>query len=223
MLKQVLLDNDVVLKIACYSLAEEVLATTTINGVQPGMLGVGKFVVRGRLDRALYITDIARAKAAFDHLLCAVSLLEPADEELAMAADLEAEANRHNLELDGGESQLLAILANRECPLFITGDKRAVVAMATVAPSVAAGRVGCLEQLVVELVKTAGVGLIRTRVCAEPQADRAMAICFGCLRATADLEEVLDGLRSYIGHLDHSAPGILLSGIGLNSLVASPS
>jgi hypothetical protein len=215
---RVLLDNDVVLKIACYSLEGEMLAATTIEGAAPGMLGVGKYVIGRRLDRAGNIADVKRAKAAFDRLLSAVMLLEPAAEELEMAAELEAEANRQDLDLDGGESQLLAILTVRACRLLITGDKRAVVAKAAIAPGPAARRIGCLEQLIAELIRIGGAGHVRSRVCAEPEADRAIAICCGCSQAAVDQEQILAGLSSYVGHLDSSAPGVLLSGIDFTSL-----
>ncbi len=207
--EQVLLDNDVALKIACYSLVAEMMAVN-IGDTPPAMLGVGRFVIRGRLDRASNIADVPGAKAAFEQLLEAVALLEPDDEELALAADLETEANRRDLELDGGESQLLAILVRRACRLLITGDKRAITAMALVAPKLAANRIGCLEQLMAQLVDTAGIEVVRPRVCGEPRVDRAITFCFACSRGTVAPGDVLAGLTSYIGHLDRGAPGVLM-------------
>lgn len=208
--EQVLLDNDVALKIACYSLVTEMAAVTTVDHTPPAMLGVGKFVIRGRLDRASNIADVPRAKAAFEQLLKVVTLLEPNDEELAMAADLEAEANRRDLELDGGESQLLAVLARRGCRLLITGDKRAIASVALVAPELAANRIGCIEQLMAHLVDATGIDIVRPLVCGEPSVDRAISICFACSRGVVAREGVLAGLTSYICHLDRSAPGVLV-------------
>jgi hypothetical protein len=215
--EQVLLDNDVALKVACYSLVDEMIAVTTFDETPSAILGVGRFVIRGRLDRAANIADVPRAKAAFEQLLKAVTLLEPDDEELAMAADLEAEANRRALELDGGESQLLAILARRACRLLITGDKRAIAAMALVAPLLAANRIGCLEQLMAQLVVAAGADVVRPLVCGEPRVDRAITSCFGCSGGQVDREDILAGLLSYISHLDRSAPGVLLLGFGVTA------
>lgn len=205
----VLLDNDVALKIACYSLVGEMVAVTTLNDMPAAMLGVGRFVIQGRLTRASNVADVERAKAAFGQLLEAVTLLEPDDQELAAAADLEAEANRRNLELDGGESQLLAMLARRGCQRLITGDKRAIVAIAVVAPDLAAKRICCLEQLMVQLLTLFGVDVARPAVCGEPNVDRALTSCFGCSSTAIDGSDVLAGLNSYIGHLDRSAPGVL--------------
>ena len=221
MAERVLLDNDVVLKVACYALADETLAVTTIDDIPPAMLGVGRFVVRNRLARASNISDPARATAAFDRMLAAMTLVEPDGAEMAAAADLEAEAIRRDLELDGGESQLLAILANRACSLLVTGDKRAIAAMAIVAAAQAGSRVACLEQLIAHVVAVNGTAIVQPRICAEPNADRAITNCFACSSAAApDDAEVMAGLASYVGHLDRSAPGVLIPGHDLSSLAA---
>lgn len=219
--ERILLDNDVVLKVACYALADETIDAATFDDVPPAMLGVGRFVVRSRLSRAPNIADPARAAGAFERMLAAMTLAEPDDAELAAAADLEAEATRRDLELDGGESQLLAMLANRGCRLLITGDKRAITAMAIVALAQAGSRVACLEQLLAQHVATSGVREVRPRVCAEPGVDRAVTNCFAC--TSPDLPEgadVLAGLASYVHHLDRAAPGVLIQGGDLSSLAA---
>lgn len=219
--ERVLLDNDVVFKVACYALDGETIAAATIDDIPPAMLGVGRFVVRGRLARAPNIADRARATAAFERMLAAMSLVEPDDAEMAAAADLEAEANRRDLELDGGESQLLAMLANRACKLLITGDKRAIAAMAIVAAAQAGSHVACLEQLIAHVVSAKGTAAVRPRICAEPNVDRAVTGCFACSSPAApDDADVAGGLASYIGHLDRSAPGVLVPGHDLSSLAA---
>jgi hypothetical protein len=209
MTEQALLDNDVVLKMACYTLADEALAATSQGGAPAGMLGVGRFVVRGRIERDGRIADRPRARATFEKMLETLFLFEPDEEELAMAADMEAEAQRLDLELDGGESQLLAMLVKRELSALITGDKRAIAAMAVMATVIAAQRIVCLEQLLAAILATAGLGTIRPRICAEPQVDRAVTACFSCFRQAVDEQDVSEGLFSYIGHLDRSAPGVL--------------
>lgn len=219
--ERVLLDNDVVLKVACYAMADEALAATTIDAVAPAMLGVGRFVVRSRLARTSNIADPARAATAFERMLAAMTMAEPDDAEMAAAADLEAEANRRDLELDGGESQLLAMLANRGCNLLITGDKRAIAAMAIVAVGIAGGRIACLEQLMAHIVTGTGAAVMRPRVCAEPQVDRAITACFGCSTAVPPRDEdVLGGLASYAAHLDRTAPGVLIPGTDLRNIPA---
>jgi hypothetical protein len=216
----VLLDNDAALKIACYSLVEQMLTAITKDGSLAAILGVGKFVIQGRLAKADNIADRQQAAQAFERFLEAASLVEPDEAELAVAAELEAEANKLNLELDGGESQLLAILVNRSCRLLITGDKRAIIAMASIGLSQTAGRVACLEQLMSQIVRLVGETLVRERVCAEPRIDRALTICCGCAGGQPSEGAILEGLASYIGWLGRSAPGILADGTDLACLSA---
>jgi predicted nucleic acid-binding protein len=218
--ESVLVDNDIALKIACYTLCTEMLAVATINGYPPSLLGVARFVIRQRLNRAANIANKQAASAALEHLLRSVRAIEPNEAELMMAADLETEAAHRNLEFDTGESQLLAVLIHRGCDLLLTGDKRAIAAMAIVAPAEAYGRVACLEQLIGEIVRQIRAGAVRPHVCSEPAIDRAITLCFVCSRSTAPSEEeVLEGLASYIGHLAREAPGVMVDGYDLQAVI----
>ncbi|WP_237478590.1 hypothetical protein [Lichenibacterium dinghuense] len=216
----ILIDADVALKAACYDLGAETVAATRADGLPPAILDVCRFVVRGRLRRRGTVGDPARAAASFERMLRAMSLVEPDDAQLAAAADLEAEATRLDLELDAGESQLLAILASRGGRALVTGDKRAIRAMAVVGRPHAEGRVVCLEQLMSHLVRVAGAATIRPHVCAEPAVDRSLTSCFGCSSAHVDGGEILEALASYVRHLDHEAPGVLLPGGDLAAVPA---
>ncbi len=219
--ERVLVDNDVALKISCYDLVDEMVDATTVAEVAPAMLGVGRFVIRSRLAKARNIADAAKAIDAFERLLAAIRAIEPDEAELSLAADLEAEASRHDLDLDGGESQLLAVLARRGCDLLLTGDKRAISAIAATAAAIAASRIACLEQLICQLVGMVGTQAVRPGVCAEPRVDRAITACFACSRAAPPGDdEVVAGLTSYVRHLDDVAPGVLLPGADLSPLAA---
>ena len=210
MAEPVLLDNDAALKVACYTLVDEMVAATTIGGTPPAILGVGRFVVRGRLRQAAGIADADRANEAFERLLAQSSLVEPDNDELAIAAELEAEAGRQDLELDGGESQLLAILTNRGCRLLITGDKRAIAAMAVVGPAAARKKVACFEQLMTQIVQRMDWPTVRSKVCAEPEVDRSLRLSFSCSGADPGQEGGLAGLASYVGGVEKKAPGMLI-------------
>jgi hypothetical protein len=219
MVERVLVDNDIVLKTASYSLSDALLSSTTLESVPPAILGVAKWVVRGRIERARGFNDRERAKAALDEFLERAAQLEPTDTELEVAAELEASARNHDLELDGGESQLLAILLNRRCDLLLTGDKRAISAIAVIGPPDAHGRLGCLEQFVMDALRSIPLEDLRKSICAEPQADRAMAICFACSRAEPLTDnEPHEGLKSYISHLWKTAPNVLLRSYDLSAL-----
>lgn len=213
MAEHALVDNDVVIKVACYALVDETLAATTLARTPPAMLGVGRFVARGRLARDRRVRDRARALDALERLLSVVVPLEPEERETSLAAELEAGAIRLNVELDGGESQLIAMLMTRGCPLLVTGDKRAVAALAALAVAGLSGRVACLEQVLADVVRVRGADAVRAAVCSEPGADTALSLCFGCSSAKPPNEPaVLDALSSYAEHLRGRCGDILLAG-----------
>ena len=217
----VVVDNDVVLKVACYSLHDEFLTATTISESPPALLGVGKYVVEGRIKRSRTLSNRDRAGASFDAILARAFMLEPDDEELALAADFETSAREKGLELDTGESQLLAIAINRRCCLMITGDKRAIRAIAVVCPEAVEKRIACLEQLIGQMVHLSGLPVVQAKVCSEPLADRAISICFGCSSGGTDAGNVLAGLHSYIRDLQNDAVGVLFPETNLETLAAS--
>lgn len=79
-----------------------------------GVIGTSRFVAGKRLKRREADPQAAQARlAAF--LGIAVEL-EPSEEELRLAATIEAEAATAGLELDSGESQLCAIATARSIP-----------------------------------------------------------------------------------------------------------
>ncbi len=208
----VLLDNDVVLKTACFSLEQEMLEALSPSGASPSMLGVGRYVVTNKIDRSSRIQSAETAKAALGAILKQISFLEPDESELAIAADFEAEARRINLELDGGESQLLAILINRSGKLMVTGDKRAIRAISVVGDGKVTECIGCFEQLIAHLVLNYWIPSTRDRVCAEPNVDRAISICFSCTSDETEPPLILNALTSYIESLRKEAPKVLVPG-----------
>jgi hypothetical protein len=219
--ERILIDNDIIIKVALWHLGDEMLASTTVDDVPPAMLGVGRFVVADRLSRAAQLSDSPAVTLAWNDILSAMKVIEPTDEEIEHAADLEAEASRLGVDLDPGESQLLAILIRRRCTALMTGDKRAIEAIEMIAPVLAEGRIACLEQLIADFVRRTKAADIRTRVCARPNADRAITACFAC--ASINLSTQIDiqaGLESYIRDLRRSACTVLLQGTDLSALSA---
>lgn len=207
-------DNDVVLKalrLDCIAIFWPVLASI-------GVLGAARFVVRERIRR----DKLAEADPSIDDrvatLFEAVCELEPTSDELDLANGLEREAQRMALPLDAGESQLCALVAARGLALFTTGDKRAIESlekMRGVAPWLdkLAGGIRCLEQLVAAVVSDAALfAEFGPRVCAEPQADKTLSICFGCLgRSSPTASDVASCLDSYINAVRKSAPTLLVA------------
>jgi hypothetical protein len=157
---------------------------------------------------------------AFEALCTALEQLEPEPDELAMAAALEEAATRAGLEFDTGESQLVAMLLAREARLLLTGDKRAIEAMAALRPEGLGARLGSLEQLMRVLIDRLGTEAIRSAICAERQADMALAICFACHRASCNHAEVEEGIASYCRDLARNAGAILIADVELSALAA---
>lgn len=218
---QALVDNDVIIKICAYQLTEEFREALTFNRVPPTILGVGRFVIRERLSRTgRRSTGSTAALAAFESLLPNLILVEPDEHEAGLAARFESAALRLNLELDGGESQLLAILLSRASRLLLTGDKRAISAMAKVA-KIEAGRIACLEQCIATLLQNNDWRAVCTSVCREPHVDKSLTICCGCASGTPpSLAGVLEALASYTESVRRRATDILLAGTNLSALAA---
>jgi hypothetical protein len=221
MIARALIDNDVIIKVAAYGFGATVTGIATVSGSPPAMLSVGRFVVRDRLARAQRFSDGGAALRRFESVLAQMSLLDPTDEEIAAAADFEAAASRLNLELDSGESQLLAVLVNRAADVLITGDKRAIEAIALVATDAVQGRLASFEQLMCSIVGQVGAEAVRKAVCGEPLADKTMTICCSCASASAPTAaEMLAAIESYINHLRKRAAGTLFAQNNLSALAA---
>lgn len=203
-------DNDILIKVACYGLTVEFQAARSL-----GVLGAARYVVAGRIDRVALSGDRGAARAAALALIAAGSMLEPSNAELDMAVAIETTAQRRGLELDAGESQLAAMVVHRGIPIFETGDKRAIKgfdvlldALPHLAPL--RGRLRCLEQIVARCVDGHGPNALARAVCAEPDVDKTLSICFRCFSPPPQAA-ALDpaGLDSYITGLRASASRVL--------------
>lgn len=203
-------DNDVLIKLACYRLLCDVLAVFGGSG-SVGILGAARFVVTNNIRRSSGINDQESALQDFAAFLAEAEELEPADDEIDLATELEEAASQLGAGLDFGESQLCAIVLLRKIPMLVTGDKRAIVAAEILKSEVGnlaelEGKFVCLEQLVLGLTDRIGHAASREKICAEPNVDKALSICFACWSDTHGADSsVADGLRSYIGDIRSTA------------------
>jgi len=212
----VAVDNDVLLKAACYSLAPRFWPQA---GGDPsfGVLGAARFVLSNAVTRGSRVRDKAAASQGLAEFFARAALLEPTDAELGAAAELEQLAQRAGFELDVGESQLAAMVAARNILLLDTGDKRAVrglEALIDLSQTCAqlSARVRCLEQLLLHALDTTPgeFQAITSAVCAEPAVDKTASICFGCYSdGEAERDSVRAGLESYVASLRSEAPRVL--------------
>lgn len=105
-------------------------------------------------------------------------------------------------------------MLHRAIRLLITEDKRAIAGAEQAKTRVAVlsgleNRVACLEQFVLGIVNRIGPSESRSRICSEPDIDKALSICFACSGAQKLEGFVRVGLQSYIGHLRKAAPTVL--------------
>lgn len=210
---ELFVDNDVVIKCSCYRLLSHIKSA---GGGTPsvGILGAARFVVMKYLARRGKIRDRVAAQAAFDNYLESALELEPTREELTTATGIEEEALKLGLDLDGGESQLCAMALHRGSALVLTGDKRAIMAIEQIrasrnALSALEGRIVCLEQAMSGIAERIGPAATRAAVCAEPDVDITISICFECTQPVTRPNFSPDGLKSYIGDLRSNAPMML--------------
>jgi hypothetical protein len=203
-------DNDILLKGSCYGLLGILTATPPADGPL-GILGASRFVVPKKIRRTPLRRDPAIAEAHFAAFLAENEILEPSADEQHLAAALEAAAQQMGLNLDAGESQLVAILVSRQLAQLLTGDKRAVASIeilldADARLSVVRGKIKCLEQVVWGALAIGDAKQIRCAICAEPSVDKALSICFCCGSPEAD---PIEGLSSYIADLRTRAGRVL--------------
>jgi hypothetical protein len=210
---ELLIDNDVLIKCACYSILDQILRPSTqCQGT--AVLGAAKFVVGKYLERRGIIQDRAAAQRRFQDYLSTAAVLEPTIDEVELASAIEEAAMLLGLDLDSGESQLCAIAVFRGSSLLLTGDKRAIASAEKLKDCVheltsLAGRLICLEQAILGVAGRIGIDTVRVRVCAETAVDKALSICFEChsLAEKPHLEPT--GLLSYIRDVRSKAPMLL--------------
>jgi hypothetical protein len=206
----VAVDNDVLIKAACYGLAAELEASRSL-----GVLGAAKYVVARRIDRIALSGDRDAARNDALDLIARSSVLEPSREELDLATTIETAAQRRGLGLDAGESQLAAMIVHRGIPVLETGDKRAMQGFEVLLDEVSdldalCGRLRCLEQIVARCLHAVGSDALARAICGEPHVDKTLSICFRCFSPPphgAALDR--DGLDSYIAALRASAQRVL--------------
>jgi hypothetical protein len=208
------IDNDILLKAACYRLLESLIAMLSPDTSKVGVLGSARFVCLARLAKIRLSQDPTEIANLLESLLGRVTPLEPTSDEARFAAEIEFAAQQAHVSLDIGESQLCAIVIARNIGFLVSGDKRAIFAMETLLAHRAelaklAGRVVCLEQVIKRIIGAIGAIHIRSAVCKEIAVDRALSICFGCASSSGCEKDWVEGLDSYINDLSKRASTVL--------------
>lgn len=196
--KPILYDNDALLKLGAYDCVKYLGDA----GLAPGaILAVARWSLRSQARRWRRVIDRERLCRLLDELIEEVEIVEPSSEEIELAAELEERAAKSPGMLDGGESQLLAVLIRRGWPMALTGDKRAIVAASRLGLPQLDGKLLCIEQAMLAMADEKNWAAIRASVCAELEADKAIALAFACGSTGLGLDQLREGLASYVEHL----------------------
>jgi len=174
--------------------------------VLPGLLQVGP------TDCAVLTSLEFRAKkrigsARPDKVFANKEAAEMAIQFAALAGRLDAVEPLAELQdvpdIDPGEAVLLSAAIVDRRAVIITGDKRAIRAVAQLAPRLReklAGRIMCLEQILLKALAIYGLEWLRDHVCISPRTERSALVIMGS-RCDAPIESVQAALSSYIGEM----------------------
>lgn len=142
---------------------------------------------------------IFRTTAAAEEALRAIEQMQPALEpNTAALKDFEDVPG-----IDAGEAVLLATIAATAGARLLTGDKRALRALAAMAPSVRssyAGRILLVEQVLLGVLDARGLDWLREHVCPEKDVDKTVSMVMGS-RCDAPEQSVREGLASYLNEM----------------------
>jgi hypothetical protein len=203
----VLLDNDVLLKIAIYDLWEPSFEVLGITPRDVRILPAARFVFRlnkpGKTD-ALYGEGVGKRLQAI----------------VAAAGKVEAPPNLTHLAIlsavqgiDAGEALLFAAAAAEPTALVLTGDKASLTALMGAAScaeivKLLARRVMCWDQLLLRLLNHLNFDPLRDRLLPSLDRDGLVKLLFAS-RLLAQEKEVRAGLGSYILDIREQS-GVLL-------------
>lgn len=182
--KVVLADNDIIQKLACCGLLQELLQWLEVPPAEVWVLPSMRFMLRKKLKAdAVALADLER-------FLLQVSDLPEADINMLALFPLE---------MDVGERQMLAILVNTpEVEHMVTGDKRALRLIGSMCANDPAldqrlnqARVDCLESIMLALIDKFGFELVNGKVLRGLKSDTVLQASFGAKKLETNSREAL--------------------------------
>jgi len=194
--KVVIADNDIIHKLACCGLLQELLEWLGVPPAEVWVLPSMRFMLRKKLKAE------SAALAALEWFLPQVSELPAAD--INMLALFPAE-------MDVGERQMLAILVDTpDVEHMLTGDKRALRLIGSICANDTAlvqrldqARVDCLESVMLALIGRFGFKVINAKASLALKSDIVLQSSFG----VGKLEAIsIDALAHYLNDLRRDAP-----------------
>ena len=198
------LDNDIVLKLCIFDLLEESIVTLNLRSSDIRVLKTAEFVFKRSRSVLNSCPETSRERAIAFVKNCPMVSEENSDEfELLQTID----------GIDIGEARLLAATQGVAAFVLLTGDKHCMASLGA-APELESirqrlqGRVICLEQVVLLLIKRLGFEIVKARVLPTIGYDKSLQSCFGSGKFAIEAN-VVASLEGYIEALRQLAPGIL--------------
>lgn len=192
-----LIDVDAMCKLAHWRLLELLPALTGIDPPACSTLVSTRFRAMKSIEqpdgKIFRCTDAA--KAVLEAVQAFGELPQPNPALLSQFQDIAG--------IDAGEAVMLARLIEDPMSLFLTGDKRALRAVAVMHEPVRdaiAERVVPVECVIKCVLDQYGIDELRARVCPWKEVDKAVAMVMGSGCANSD-DAVREGLGSYLGEL----------------------
>jgi hypothetical protein len=202
------IDNDIILKLAACNFFWEAVSTLELSENDLQVLPEAKYVFQGSNKVKKKYGSIIVENAINIVERCGKIQLEDDDEEVQQLQQLQIEG------IDPGEMLLICATRKETSFYLTTGDKRCLTALASHAElenvrQRLTGRVICLEQLILKLIKTQGFDKVLTNVLPARTYDTALKSIFGSGERATE-ENVLTSLEGYINDLQKNTKGLLI-------------
>lgn len=201
---RLLIDNDVLVKAAHWGLLDHLPAL--VEADWNAVAAPESLIYRARRADPKLFRNAAAAADLFGRLAKTARLPPP---NVEVVRQLQGAVG-----IDVGELALIGALYDYPETILLTGDKRALVALAD--PAFATiherirGRVMCLEQFLAYVLTRTGPEALAVAVGAHRELDAA-ARCIVGSTDTKNAASIQEGLKSYINDLNQKAAGVLTS------------
>lgn len=180
-----LIDNDIVIKLACMNVYQDGIASAGFQAAQVGSVGVMlRYMGRASEERRLALTRGNKAHAeCLKQAVHSIAEIEPTEQESRIAAAAMKAALMNDIDVQEGELTLMVIAAARGAIEVATGDKRALCSLPALRvhwPALVAlsGKFICLEQIFKMLCQRQGLKRVRDAIAAAPDADGTISFVF---------------------------------------------
>lgn len=195
-----LIDNDVIIKLAQYELIDKLLGCFKIEHSDVYILEELKYVAK--------LSDPVAGEKFFgspEALMMAISFYESSNlAEIQSAEIANFIFSLERPDLDQGEQLLLGCLIENENAKLFSGDKRAIRAISKLKVEgiidIGHHKLLVLEVAIHRLIGCVGFEYVSSKIRLRPDVDTAISICFGRTNPSS-FESVLEGLSSYIDDL----------------------